>query len=98
MALYNESLEEFQCFDAIVIGLSVDGIWCHLAFAADRKLRCPLLADFEPKGDVAKRFGAYCDADGTSERALFVIDRDGIVRWDVASLVRSLQAAAPAKG
>src|SRR5690242_16161064 len=52
MALYNEIREEFERFDAVLIGVSVDGIWCHLAFAADRKLHFPLLADFEPKGDV----------------------------------------------
>lgn len=87
MALYNEMLEEFERFDAIVLGVSVDGTWCHRAFAADRRLRFPLLADFEPKGDVAKRFGVYREADGTSERALFVIDGDGIVRWSHVSPV-----------
>ena len=87
MSLYNEILEEFARFDAVVIGVSVDGIWCHLAFAAERKLHFPLLADFEPKGDVARRFGVYREADGTSERALFVIDGDGIVRWSYVSPV-----------
>ena len=87
MSLYNEILEEFTRFDAVVIGVSVDGIWCHLAFAAERKLHFPLLADFEPKGDVARRFGVYREADGTSERALFVIDGDGIVRWSYVSPV-----------
>jgi peroxiredoxin len=85
MSLYNEVLEEFARFDAVMIGVSVDGIWCHLAFAAERKLHFPLLADFEPKGDVARRFGVYREADGTSERALFVIDGDGIVRWSYVS-------------
>ena len=87
MSRYNEILEEFTRFDAVVIGVSVDGIWCHLAFAAERKLHFPLLADFEPKGDVARRFGVYREADGTSERALFVIDGDGIVRWSYVSPV-----------
>src|SRR6201984_751382 len=50
MALYNEILPEFHRFNAELIGISVDGIWCHLAFAKDRKLRFPLLTDFEPKG------------------------------------------------
>ena len=87
MALYNEIREEFERFDAVLIGISVDRIWCHLAFAADRKLHFPLLADFEPKGDVAKRFGVYREAEGTSERALFVIDKEGIVRWSYVSPV-----------
>src|SRR6266568_5372812 len=73
LALYNEVLPEFQRLGAEIIGISVDGIWCHLAFSHDRKLRFPLLADFEPKGGVARRYGAYRDQEGTSERALFVI-------------------------
>ena len=87
MALYNEILSEFGRFDAELLGISVDGIWCHLAFAHDRKLHFPLLADFEPKGDVARRYGVYRSHEGTSERALFVIDRDGVVRWSYCSPV-----------
>jgi peroxiredoxin len=87
MALYNEILSEFHHFDASLLGISVDGVWCHLAFAEARKLHFPLLADFEPKGDVARRYGVYRAADGTSERALFVIDADGIIRWSHVSPV-----------
>jgi peroxiredoxin len=50
MALYNEMLDEFQEFQAEVIGISVDGAWCHAAFAKQNKLHFPLLTDFEPKG------------------------------------------------
>ena len=85
MALYNEILPEFRRFNAALIGIAVDGIWCHLAFAKDRKLRFPLLADFEPKGAVARIYGVYRQQDGVSERALFVIDREGIVRWSYLS-------------
>ena len=85
MALYNEILSEFGRFNAELIGISVDGIWCHLAFAKDRHLHFPLLADFEPKGDVARRYGVYRAHEGTSERALFVIDADGIIRWSYVS-------------
>jgi peroxiredoxin len=87
MALYNEIMPEFRRFNAEVLGISVDGVWCHAAFAHDRKLHFPLLADFEPKGAVARLYGAYRDADGTSERALFVIDKDGIIRWSYLSPV-----------
>ena len=87
MALYNEILAEFNRFDAELLGISVDGIWCHLAFAHDRKLHFPLLADFEPKGAVARQYGAYRDHEGTSERALFVIDRDGVIAWSYCSPV-----------
>src|SRR5215212_1211707 len=87
MALYNEILDEFGRFDAELLGISVDGIWCHLAFAHDRKLRFPLLSDFEPKGEVAKTYGAYRAQDGTSERALFVIDAEGVIAWSHVSPV-----------
>ncbi|MDP9205994.1 MAG: redoxin domain-containing protein [Gemmatimonadota bacterium] len=85
VALYNEILPEFREYDAEILGISVDGVWCHAAFARDRKLHFPLLSDFEPKGAVARQYGAYRDEDGTSERALFVIDAEGIVRWSFCS-------------
>jgi peroxiredoxin len=85
VALYNEILPEFRDYGAEILGISVDGVWCHAAFAQDRKLRFPLLADFEPKGAVARLYGAYRDEDGTSERALFVLDGDGIIRWSYCS-------------
>ena len=85
MALYNEILPEFQEHKAALLGISVDGVWCHAAFASDRKLAFPLLADFEPKGAVARAYGAYRAQDGCSERALFVIDADGVIRWSFVS-------------
>jgi peroxiredoxin len=87
MALYNEVLPEFQKFGAELLGVSVDGAWCHRAFAEDRKLHFPLLADFEPKGAVAQKYGAYRGSDGFSERALFVIDKDGVIAWSYRSPV-----------
>jgi peroxiredoxin len=85
MALYNEILSEFRKHHAAIIGISVDGVWCHSAFANARRLHFPLLADFEPKGDVARQYGVYRQHDGTSERALFVLDEDGVVRWSYVS-------------
>jgi peroxiredoxin len=85
MALYNEVLPEFQRFGAELIGVSVDSMWCHRAFAENRHLRFPLLADFEPKGALARRYGVYRADDGTSERALFVIDAQGMIRWSYCS-------------
>jgi peroxiredoxin len=87
MGLYQELLPEFQKFDAELLGISVDGIWSHLAFAKDRNIHFPLLADFEPKGEVARAYGVYRTQDGTSERALYVIDADGVVRWSYVSPV-----------
>jgi peroxiredoxin len=85
LAVYSELLPEFRRLGAEVLGISVDGVWCHLAFAKDRKLHFPLLADFEPKGAVARAYRAYRDAEGVSERALFVIDGEGIIRWSYVS-------------
>lgn len=85
MALYNEVLGEFSKFGAQLLGLSVDGVWCHAAFAANRRLRFPLLADFEPKGEVARRYGAYRTKDGFAERALVLIDSAGTVAWSYLS-------------
>lgn len=74
MALYNEILPEFERYGAQLLGISVDGAWCHAAFHKDRKLGFPLLADFHPKGAVPMSYGAFRESDGTTERALFVID------------------------
>jgi peroxiredoxin len=85
MALYNEVLPEFHRFNAELMGISVDGVWCHAAFSRDRKLHFPLLADFEPKGAVSKLYGAFRDGEGVSERALFVIDKNGTITWSYIS-------------
>ncbi len=85
MALYNEILPEFRRHRAQILGISVDGVWCHSAFAEARRIHFPLLADFEPKGAVARAFGVYRQDDGLCERALFVLDADGVVRWSYVS-------------
>lgn len=87
MALYNEILPEFREYGAELIGISVDGVWCHAAFARDRNLHFPLLSDFEPKGAVSRLYGAYRAPEGVSERALFVLDKDGLIRWSYCSPV-----------
>ena len=87
MALYNEIMPEFRRYQAELLGISVDGAWCHAAFATERKLHFPLLADFEPKGAVAQTYGVYRTSDGFSERALFVIDAEGVIRWSYVSPV-----------
>jgi peroxiredoxin len=85
MALYQMVLPEFARYDATLLGLSVDGVWCHRAFARDRGLAFPLLADFEPKGSVARRYGVYQYDDGVAERALFVLDAHGRTAWSYVS-------------
>src|SRR3981189_2776284 len=77
MALFNEGLPEFQRFNAALLGISVDGPWCHRAYREQRNLRFPLLSDFDPKGEVARKYGVYRKGEGVTERALFVIDGNG---------------------
>jgi peroxiredoxin len=85
MSLYNHVLPEFRRYGAELLGISVDGAWCHQAFARDRKLHFALLADFEPKGAVARSYGAYRKTEGVAERALFVIDEKGMIAWSYCS-------------
>lgn len=85
MALFNEILPEFRRYGAEIAGISVDGVWCHTAFAQNQKLHFSLLSDFEPKGGVAKKYGVYREREGVCQRALFVIDKDGIIRWSYLS-------------
>jgi peroxiredoxin len=87
MALYNETLKFFSRYNAQIIGISVDSKWCHLAFSGNRKLHFPLLADFEPKGAVSKLYEVYDENEGESQRALYVIDEKGIIRWNYLSPV-----------
>lgn len=85
MTLYSEILPEFQKLRAEIMGISVDGVWCHAAFARNQKIHFPLLSDFEPKGAVARLYGAYRQGEGVCERALFVIDSEGTIHWSYVS-------------
>lgn len=85
--VFNELLPDLLKYEAKLVGISVDGAWCHDAFAKHKHLHFPLLSDFEPKGKVARSYGAYREADGVSERALFVIDKDGKIAWSYCSPV-----------
>jgi peroxiredoxin len=83
MGLYNEVLPEFRKHDAELLGIA--GVWGHAAFAKHRNLRFPLLSDFEPKGQVARAYGAYLPDEGMAARALFVLDEEGVIRWSYVS-------------
>jgi peroxiredoxin len=87
MTLYNHLLVEFRKKGAELVGISVDGAWCHQAFARDRNLHFPLLADFHPKGEVSRAYGAYRDDVGESARALFIVDESGAIAWSHLSPV-----------
>ncbi len=85
MTLYNEILPEFHKHQAELLGISVDGPWCHAAFAKENHLHFSLLADYHPQGGVAAKYGAYDERSGICRRALFVLDVNGIIAWSYLS-------------
>lgn len=107
MALYNEVLPLLKELGAELVGISVDHAWCHLEFAKQRNLHFPLLADFHPKAEVAQAYGVYDDSIGMAERALFVLDEAGVIRWSYVSpigvnpgadgIIAALESMAPAE-
>jgi peroxiredoxin len=78
---YNEMVPQLRALDAELAGISADGVWCHEAFAKALRLRFPLLSDTRPRSAAARAYGVFRPQDDTSERALIVIDRQGIIRW-----------------
>jgi peroxiredoxin len=81
LSLYQSELAEFERHNAQVIGISVDSLYSHGAWAAVRGITFPLLADFNPRGQVAKRYQVWREGDGFSERALFIVDGQGTIRY-----------------
>jgi peroxiredoxin len=79
--LYQEVLPQLEQSGAKLYGVSVDSAYCHKAFQRHLGTTIPLLADFEPKGDVARRYGVYIDGRGHNQRALVMIGPDLVVRW-----------------
>ena len=78
MPAYEADLDRFREYDAQVLGISVDSVPCNIAWAKSLgNLSYDLLSDFHPKGEVAKAYGAYRENDGISERALFIVDKEG---------------------
>lgn len=87
LALYNELREHWESLNARLVGISVDSVWCHQAYSTARRLHFPLLADFEPKGAVSRTYNSYRQGDGTAQRALYVLDANGVIRWNYLSPV-----------
>src|SRR4030095_11787277 len=85
MTLYNEMGKYFVRHNAQLIGISVDSKWSHLAFIEHNKFNFPLLADFEPKGEAARLYEVYDENKGQCQRALYVIDERGVIRWSYLS-------------
>ena len=81
LALYSEPSAFFEHANLQLLAISVDGKWCHATYREQRNLSFPLLADFEPKGNVARKYGVYNEQSGESERALFLIDKESVINW-----------------
>jgi peroxiredoxin len=85
LSIYQEVLGELDERGTTMLGISVDGAFCHRAFRSHLNLEIPLLADFHPKGEVARAYGVWSDEYGVSGRALVLVDRDGTVEWSYMS-------------
>jgi peroxiredoxin len=83
--VYQEVLDDLKSRGCELYGISVDSAFCHKAFQKHLNISIPLLADFHPKGEVARAFGVYREQNGFTERALVMLDADGIVRWTYVS-------------
>jgi len=81
LELYEQEREEFASRGFELLGISVDSIYSHGAWAAVRGIRFPLLADFQPRGEVARRYRVWREDDGFSERAVVLVDAEGVIRW-----------------
>jgi peroxiredoxin len=78
---FRDDSVKLESADAQVLGLSVDSVWAHFAFAKQLGIRYPLLADFHPKGAVAESFGLYNRERGFTFRATVIVDKAGKVAW-----------------
>lgn len=85
LSLYESELAEFKRLGATVIGISVDSLYSHGAWAFVRKITFPLLSDFQPRGETARSYQVYRSKDGFSERALYIIDKDGFIQHSYIS-------------
>ena len=85
LSLYQEVLGEIEAQGASLVGISVDSTFCHHAFRKHRNLTLPLLADFNPKGEVSRAYGAWIEQVDHGNRSLVLVDEAGTVRWSHAS-------------
>ncbi|WP_392565060.1 redoxin domain-containing protein [Utexia brackfieldae] len=85
LSIFNASLKLFAKNNATVVAISVDSVSSHIVFAEKHHLNFPLLADFEPKGEVSRRYESYHTTEGHSKRSLYLIDETGTIRWSALS-------------
>lgn len=87
LTIYNEAAKLFEKYNAQVVGISVDSKWSHTAFSEQHHYHFPLLADFEPKGKVARLYESYDEENGLCKRSIYLIDEEGKIVWNYLSPV-----------
>jgi peroxiredoxin len=80
-ACFVNDVKKFDQLDAQILGLSVDSVWSHKAYAEKMGIQYPLLADFQPRGAVAQKYGVFLEEKGITGRAISIIDREGKLAW-----------------
>jgi peroxiredoxin len=85
LSVYQEVIGEIEAKGATLLGISIDSGYAHAAFREKLNLTFPLLADFKPKGEVSRAYGAWIERADTSNRSLVLIDEDGKVEWSYES-------------
>lgn len=100
-ACFVDSMKQFDALNAQILGLSVDSVWSHKAWAENLGIAYPLLADFQPRGSVAEKFGLYLRDKGIAARAIAVVDKEGKLAWikeyeilqvpDVSEVARAIE-------
>jgi peroxiredoxin len=81
LAIYQEVKPQIEAKGVTMLGISVDSGFAHKAFQEKLSIDTPLLADFEPKGEVARAYGAYIEKVGHANRSLVLVDEEGVVEW-----------------
>ena len=100
-ACFVNDMKRFETLDAAVLGVSVDSAWSHKAYAEKMGIKYSLLADFNPRGGMAGKYGVYLAEKGIAGRAIVIVGKDGKVAWvknydipvvpDVAEVASALQ-------
>ena len=85
LSVYQEVVGEIEARGASLVGISVDSVYCHRAFAEKLGTTIPLLADFHPKGEVCEAYGALIAERGHANRSLVLVDEQGTVAWSHAA-------------
>ncbi len=80
-ACFVNDMKNFERLDAEILGVSVDSLWSHKAYADKMGIKYSLLADFQPRGALAEKFGVYLPEKGISGRAIFIVDKAGKIAW-----------------